>query len=114
MIEESKNEILVITGASVPNDEDLHRRGGGILRKLPEIKSVDVSTLQTQVNIFLQQLNVVMSETPEKVGEFTLAEFEVTAGIVIQGKGQIGIAILGQAELSGQINAGLKFVFKRA
>ncbi|MEJ7699243.1 MAG: hypothetical protein WKF71_06295 [Pyrinomonadaceae bacterium] len=55
-----------------------------------------------------------MSKTPENVGDFKLTEFEVTAGIVIQGKGQIGIAILGAVELSGQANAGLKFVFKRS
>jgi hypothetical protein len=115
MNEKENNQILIISNVSAKDtDKELARRGSSIVSKMPNLTSVDVTNLQTQINVFLQQMNIVMSNTPEKVGDFKLSEFEVTAGIVVQGKGQIGIALLGQAEISGQINGGLKFVFKRS
>lgn len=106
-----KQEILVLTSSQI--DQDV-TRGGSLRTKLPNVTSVEITHLQTQINVFLTQLDTIMAEAPEKVGAFKLTEFEVTAGIVVQGKGQIGIALLGLAELSGQVNAGLKFVFKRS
>ncbi len=105
-------EILIL-GSPARSGQPEVTRGGLLASKFSEVTQVEVSHLQSQINGFLKQLNSVMSETPESVGDFKLTEFEVTAGIVIQGKGQIGIAILGAVELSGQTNAGIKFVFKR-
>lgn len=78
-----------------------------------QITTIKVENLQTQINFFLNQMDTVLTSTPEKVGDFNLSEIEVSAAIVAQAKGKIGIALLGQGEISGQITGGLKFVFKR-
>lgn len=112
MIEPENNKLLVISNSTQNFDEGTGRRIG-IVPKMPNFTTVDVNNLQTQINVFLQQMNIVMTNTPEKVGNFKLSEFEISAAIVVQGKGQIGIALLGQAEISGQVSGGLKFIFKR-
>ncbi len=78
------------------------------------VADVDILKLQGQVNLFLNQLNQVMQETPEKVGGFLLDEFEVSAGIVVEAKGEVKLALLANAEAGAGVNAGLRFVFKRA
>ena len=108
------DQILVITGPTSTYDRDLEsRRGESIPSRLLNTANVDIANLQTQVNIFLQQMDQVMKETPEDVGGFQLAEFEVSAGIVVEAKGGVKLALLANAEAGGSINAGLKFVFKR-
>ena len=111
--EKLPQEILIVTGPSATSSGgDLAaRRGGG--SRLPDVNAVDITNLQSQVNVFLNQMNVVMKDTPESVGGFRLSEFEVSAGIVVEGKGGVRIALLGNVELGGQVNAGLKFVFRR-
>jgi hypothetical protein len=106
-------QILVITGPPLTDQRDREPRRGLGISRLPNLQSVDITNLQEQVNVFLQQLDRVMSETPEKVGGFHLAEFEVSAGIVVEAKGGVQLALLANAEAGGGINAGLKFVFKR-
>jgi hypothetical protein len=106
-------EILVVTGTPESPDPRLEPRRG-VTPRLPEVKGVEITKLQGQVNIFLQQLNVVMGETPESVGSFRLAEFEVSAGIVLEAGGGVNIALLANAQARGAVNASLKFVFKRS
>jgi len=55
-----------------------------------------------------------MADTPPEVGGFHLTEFEVSASIVVEAKGRVRLALLGNAEAGGGLNAGLKFVFKRS
>jgi hypothetical protein len=110
---ELENDKLLVIGNIADHTAQETTRRSGTSPKIPDFTAVDVTSFQTQVNIFLQQMNVVMTDTPEKVGDFSLAEIEVSAAIVIQGKGQIGIALLGKAEVSGQVSGGLKFLFKR-
>lgn len=108
-------EILVVTGApgaSPVADPGMSGRRS-LTPRLPSVSAVDITSLQGQVNVFLQQLNVVMSDTPESVGGFRLAEFEVSAGVVLEAKGGVKIALLANAEAGGAVNAGLKFVFRR-
>ncbi len=69
---------------------------------------LDVNQLAVNVNLFISQMNQVMAKTPEKVGKFRLAEFEVSAEI--NGKGQV--ILLGTGGEIG-MSGGLKFVFKR-
>lgn len=107
-------ELLIITSPTLIEDRASPGRRRSVTTQLLNAQSVDITSLQGQVNIFLQQLNVVMSETPEKVGGFELAEFEVSAGITVSGKGQVKLALLASGELGGSVNAGLKFVFKRS
>lgn len=106
-------DMLVITSPTRIEDAGPQTRRGSVATRLLNAQSVDITSLQGQVNVFLQQLNIVMSETPEKVGGFNLAEFEVSAGITLQGKGEIKLALLASGELGAAVNAGLKFVFKR-
>jgi hypothetical protein len=107
-------EILVIMGPARPDLSDLEpRRSPEAVRPL-NVQPVHLTQLQGQVNIFLQQLNQIMQDTPEKVGSFHLAEFEVSAGLVLEAKGKISLALLANAEVGGSVNAGLKFVFRRA
>ena len=110
-------EILVITsnpGLNKPDGES--RRGSAIsslTSALVNAQPVNINALQDQVNIFIQQMDTVMSNAPKNAGEFQLAEFEVSAGITLGGKGEIKLALLASGEVSGGVNAGLKFVFKR-
>lgn len=110
---EIPQEILIL-GASMPlDDRELEPRGGPSSR-LPRLAAVDISNLQGQINVFLLQMNQIMSETPEKVEGFSLDEFEVSAGIVLEAKGGIQLILLANAEISGAVNASLKFVFRRS
>ena len=106
-------EILVVTGPVRLDDRDLELRREPKMPRLPNIETVGISNLHGQVNVFLNQLNQIMIETPEKVGGFRLAEFEVSAGIVVEAKGGVSLALLANAEAGGGINAGFKFVFRR-
>ena len=81
------NEILVITGPARLDDRDLELRRDPIMPRLPNVETIKIGNLHGQVNVFLNQLNQVMVETPEKVGSFRLTEFEVSAGIVVEAKG---------------------------
>lgn len=107
-------QIWVITGLAYLDDQSLEPRRGFLTPTVPNLASVDISGLKSQVNVFLQQLNVIMSETPEKVGEFRLNEFEVSVGIVVEATGGVQLALLANAEASGQVNASFKLVFKRS
>lgn len=106
-------EILVYTGQFRPDDRDLELRRWPAPPQVPNLAAVNLAGLQGQVNVFLQQLNQVMTDTPEKVGAFHMVEFEVSAGIVVEAKGGVKLALLANAEAGAGINAGLKFVFKR-
>jgi hypothetical protein len=105
-------EILVVAESSGSIDPGLAPRRG-MTPSLPDVKAVEITKLQGQVNVFLQQLDIVMGETPESVGKFRLAEFEVSAGIVLEAGGGVHIALLANAQARGAVNASLKFVFKR-
>lgn len=107
-------EVFVITGLTAEAESGAPVRRGFGLPKLPGVQQVNITQLQEQVTVFLQQVNVIMDNVPEPAGGFKLAEFEVSAGISIQGKGEVKIAFLGSGELSGGVTAGLKFVFRRS
>ena len=94
----SKNEMWVVTS------EPTATRGGS--RQLKQLK---VEELTMNINLFVEQLGNMLSDTPEKVGKFRFEEFEVYAEIT--GKGTV--AILGTG---GEVGAtgGLRFVFRRS
>jgi hypothetical protein len=114
MLQDIPEEILVIATSSRSNTSSIEPRRGSISARLLNRHSVNLSDLQQQVNIFLQQVNVMMADAPEKVGGFQLAEFEVSAGITLEGKGEVKLALLASGEIGGGINAGLKFLFRRS
>lgn len=112
-------EILVITGAAGADKSGAEPRRGSAISSLASTlinaQPVNISSLQEQVNIFIQQIDVVMSEAPEKIKSgFHLAEFEVSAGITFEGKGEVKLALVASGEVTGGVKAGLKFIFKRA
>jgi hypothetical protein len=76
-------------------------RGGGP-------SELDVDKLTVTVNLFLQQMGNILKETPDTLGKFQFAEFEVHAEISAEGQ----IILLGTG---GKVGAtgGLKFVFRR-
>jgi hypothetical protein len=107
-------EILVIVGSRSAERQGGEPRRGSVVSSLLNTQQANIIQLQEQVNVFIQQIDVMMSKAPEKVGEFRLAEFEVSAGITFGGKGELKLALLGSGEINGGVNASLKFVFKRA
>ncbi len=118
MSDQMPEEILIITSLSPSSDTSYDAaqevRRGFATSYLLNTESIDITKLQKQINIFIQQMNQVMSNTPEKVGNFRLEEFEVSAEIKVEASGEIKLALLGGGEISGGIGAGLKFVFKRS
>ena len=107
-------EILVLTGYSRLDDSDLELRGEASAGWVPKVEPVDLVQLQGQVNIFLQQVDQILTKTPEQVGKFHLSEFEIAVGIVVEAKGEVKLAWLAKAEVGGSIDASMKFVFKRS
>jgi hypothetical protein len=111
------DQVLIITASTgAASNVSEPRRGSAstLTSKILNTQSVHLSVLQEQVNVFVGQMQEVMSKAPEKTGEFRLAEFEVSAGITIGGKGELKLALLATGEINGSVNAGLKFVFKRS
>ncbi len=90
-----KNTIWVVTG------EPMAIRGGGP-------KELKVDKLSLNVQIFLEQMNSILEQTPDTVGKFQLDEFEVHAEVTAQGT----IAMLGTGVQAGA-TGGLGFVFRR-
>lgn len=92
---DDKDTILVITGSSTTR--------GGSLRELK------VEELSVNVILFLEQMDRVLTKTPEHLGEFQFVEFEVSAEVTAKGM----LAILGTGGEAGA-TGGLKFVFRRS
>ena len=95
---EGSDEILVVTGE--PGMAGL--RGGGV-------QLLKVEELSTNITIFVQQVGKVLESTPETVGKFHFAEFEIHAEISADGT----IAVLGSGVHAG-VAGGLRFVFRRS
>jgi hypothetical protein len=85
----------------VVTSENVVTRGGGM-------KQLKVEELALNVNLFIEQMGSILEKTPEKMGDFHFAEFEVSAEIT--GKGSLAIFGTG-----GELGAtgGLRFVFRR-
>jgi hypothetical protein len=74
-----------------------------------EIQELGVDELANNVNRFLAQMQAVLGQTPQVVGDFQFAEFEVTAEISASG----GLSLLGTGVEVGA-TGGLTFRFQRA
>lgn len=75
-----------------------------LYRRIP----LQVDELAVNVNLFLDNMQSVLEETPEKVGKFQLTEVSVSAEITGEGK-VVLCGVGGEIGVSG----GLEFVFKR-
>jgi hypothetical protein len=89
-----QTELLVLTGESGTR--------GWLAKKLK------VEDLSLHVNRFLEQMNGILEKTPQKLGKFEFAEFEIHAEIT--GKGTL--ALLGSGGEAGA-TGGIKFLFRR-
>lgn len=69
---------------------------------------VDIHVLSKSVKNFLQQVENILKETQEYVGQFHFEEFELSAEVSADGS----LAILGTGVHAGT-KGGLKFVFRR-
>jgi len=92
--------------AVIAVDETAAMRSIG--EKLTGMIEIDASQLAVSINLFLTQMDEVMTKTPETVGKFQLAEVEVSAEITT--KGQVVLWGVG-----GEVGAGggIKFVFRK-
>lgn len=86
----------------VVNDDMAITRGGGP-------KQLPVQELTVNITNFLEQISVVLDNTPETLGKFHLDELEIHAEITAQG----AIALLGTGLQAGT-SGGLRFVFRRS
>ena len=67
-----------------------------------------IADLSVNINLFLEQIGGVLEKTPEKLGKFQFAEFELHAEVAAKGT----LAVLGAGGEAGA-TGGLKFVFRR-
>ena len=72
-------------------------------------KSLKVDVLEGNVNIFIGQMNSILSKTPENISKFRLDEF--TVSVEISAKGEISILGTGAGV---EAKGGVEFKFKRA
>src|SRR5260370_23115687 len=93
-----KDSIWVVISGSVT-------RGDGS----KQTKPLKVEVLADNINLFIGQIGAILSNTPEKLGEFDFEELEVHAEITAKGT----IALFGTG---GELGAtgGLRFVFRRS
>jgi hypothetical protein len=68
----------------------------------------DPTELANNMNRFLENLNVALEQTPNKVGNFEFVELEIYAEVSAKGT----FKVLGTGVEAGG-NGGLKFVFRR-
>ena len=104
--------LYLVSGTPIPAAAEVRR--GFELPAIVKAAPIDLQQFQSQVNIFLTQMSTVVNTAPEKAGKFRLEELEISAGIVLEAKGEVKLALLANAEAGGSVNAGLKFVFRRA
>lgn len=76
--------------------------------RVTEETKLNVNQLTTNVNIFLGQIDSLLNETPEKVGNFRFDELELYAEVSSNGE----LKMLGTGVGVGGMG-GLKFVFRR-
>lgn len=72
-----------------------------------KVTEVSTEVLSNNLNSFLGSFENILSEQPEKIGDFFLDEFELTLGINASG----GIELLGKLTAGAQ--AGIKIKLKR-
>jgi hypothetical protein len=71
--------------------------------------AVRLSELSAGVKEFLGQMETLLKDAPVAMGEFTLRQLEVSAGVSADGK----LTLFGVGGVEAGIEGGLKFVFER-
>jgi hypothetical protein len=72
-------------------------------------KPLKLGVLENNVNIFLAQMDSIVSKAPDTVSKFHLDEFTVT--VEISAKGEISILGTGTG---AEVKGGVEFKFKRS
>ena len=106
-------DAMLIFGAveSMESSGEAQRGLGDLVKdKALRASKVGVDTLQENMRIFLSQVDTVMSTSPKEIGGLRLEEIEIHAQI--DGKGNVGLASLGGAEVA--LQGGIKFVLRKS
>ncbi len=87
------------------------RRGIGRFAKdvSHKVSKVTVSTLQKNMQRFLQNVDFILTTSPKEIGGLTLDEVEIHAQI--DSKGSMGLASFVGAEVA--LQGGIKFVLRK-
>lgn len=100
------NSILIFTSYqatdSSQDEYDPYRGGLEVMKKVARTISVD--TLKQNINSFLEDMNTIISDAPQKMGELTLDEIEINTQF--DAKGNIGIAEVG-------VQTAIKFILRK-
>ena len=104
MSEKDQDRDAITIVATAEEAEGMRSVSGVLTKRL----QIEVDQLAVNVNLFLDQMGDVVAETPDTVGDFRLAEIEVSAEIT--GKGQVVLWGVG-GEVGG--GGGIKFVFRK-
>lgn len=87
----------------------LTTRGGGVLARLPEAVDVPLDTLREGLSAFLAGVDLIISDSPVKVGAYDLETIEISAQV--DGTGRIGFLGTG-VELTAA--ASIRLLLKRS
>ena len=71
--------------------------------------TVKVSELAGSIQVFLEQVGRLLTQTPNQLGAFEFSEFEISAGVTASGH----LTLFGVAGAEAGLEGGLKFVFKK-
>ena len=105
-------ETMLVFGIEREEDSlDEARRGLGQFAKdvAHRVSKVTVSTLQKNMQRFLQNVDFILTTSPKEIGGLTLDEIEIHAQI--DSKGSIGLASVVGAEVT--LQGGIKFVLRK-
>ena len=103
-------ETILIYMDSEPESSDVRRGLGEALKNAAANASeVAVGTLAANMHQFLANMDRIMTSSPEKVGGLQLEEVQLH--VQFDGRGNIGIAALGGAQVAAQ--GGMRLVLRK-
>ena len=108
----NKSDIIMIFASSEPEVQTHEVRRGvseAVKSVAHKFSEVAVSTMKDNVRRFLKNLDIILKSSPKDVGGLTLDEVEIQ--VQIDGKGNVGISGIAEAELAAQ--GGIKFVLRK-
>ncbi|MHB1024382.1 MAG: Pepco domain-containing protein [Desulfobacteria bacterium] len=108
---DNNDSIIIFTGGELAAPSAGVRRGlrNGIEATATKASGIAVSTLQENMRRFLSSLDTIIGSSPKDVGGLTLDEVEIH--VQIDGKGNVGISGIVEAEFAAQ--GGIKFVLRK-
>jgi len=90
------------------NDKILVRTSDDTIRRGESPSELKVEVLADNINVFLNQIESILKNSPDKVGKFQFTEFSVCAEVSASGK----LILLGSGLETG-VKGSLTFKFER-